>query len=126
MRECCLRRPETAEIVAHVIRYFDDRRYQLGAWVVMPNHLHVVLWPMPNYLLSDILRSWKRHSAREANRLLGRTGPPFWQPESYDHWIREAAEHARCCRYVELNPVNARLCAAPEEWRWSGAYRHNP
>jgi REP element-mobilizing transposase RayT len=121
--ECWLRRPEIADCVANAIRFFDGQRYVLKAWVVMPNHVHAVLWPMPNHNLSRIVQSWKRYTSREANKLLHRTGETFWQPEAFDHWIRNDEEHARCCRYVIFNPVKARLCAAPEDWRWSSAWR---
>jgi hypothetical protein len=77
--ECHLRRPEVADLVGGAMRYFDGERYVLREWVVMPNHVHVVVWPMPNPLLSDILKSWKRFTSREANKLLGRTGETFWQ-----------------------------------------------
>jgi putative transposase len=88
----------------------------------MPNHVHAVLWPMPNHVLSDILHSWKRHVAREANKILERVGQEFWQPESYDHWIRDDDEKARIIRYVINNPVTAGLCSAPHQWEWSSAY----
>ena len=78
---------------------------------------------MPNQTLSAILQSRKRHTAREANRMLGRTGTAFWQPESYDHWVRDETEKARIRRYIRHNPVTARLCVAPEKWPWSSAYR---
>jgi REP element-mobilizing transposase RayT len=121
--ECWLRRPEIADLVANALRFFVGERYQLSAWIVMPNHVHAVLWPMPNHILSEITQSWKRFTAREANRLLQRTGQAFWQPEVFDHWIRNDKEHARCCHYVVNNPVKARLCAAPEDWRWSSGWR---
>jgi len=120
---CWLKRPEIAGIVAGAFRFFENERYRLDAWVVMPNHAHLVLWPMPNHTLSEIAQSLKRYTAREANKLLERTGQTFWQPEPYDHWIRNDEEHARCCRYVVNNPVKARLCAAPEDWKWSSACR---
>jgi REP element-mobilizing transposase RayT len=87
----------------------------------MPNHVHVVFWPMPNETVSAIAQSWKRFTAREANKLLGKTGTTFWQRESYDHWIRNDEEHARCCSYVLNNPVKARLCASVTDWKWSSA-----
>ena len=121
--ECWLRRPEIAEVAAGALRFFDGQRYHLEAWVVMPNHAHVVFWPVPNHTLSAIVQSWKRFIAREANTLLGRTGEPFWQPESFDHWIRDEREHARCCNYTVRNPVVAGLCREPGEWRWSSAWR---
>lgn len=119
---CWLKQPEIADRVAGAFRFFEGARYRLDAWVVMPNHVHVVLWPMPNWTLSTIVQSWKRFTAREANRILGRTGEAFWQPEAFDHWIRNDEEHARCCRYVANNPVKARLCSAPADWKWSSAW----
>ena len=124
--ECSLRRPEIADLVAGALGFFAGERYRLDAWVVMPNHVHAVLWPMPNHTLSSIVQSWKRHTSREANRLLNRTGETFWQPEPFDHWIRTDEEHARCCRYVVNNPVKAHLCSAPEDWKWSSAWRGEP
>lgn len=122
MGECHLRRPEVAKVVAEAILHFHGEQYVLDEWVIMPNHVHLVLWPMPNHTLSEILQSRKRHTARQANLLLGRTGIPFWQPESYDHWIRNDEEKARIRRYVRNNPVTTGLCRAPEAWRWGSAY----
>jgi REP element-mobilizing transposase RayT len=119
---CHLRRPDLAELVARAILHFEGERLLLSEWVIMPNHGHVVLWPMPNHLLSDILKSWKQYTSRRAKRILGMDEAPFWQPESFDHWIRDDDEKGRICRYVRNNPVTARLCARPEDWRWSSAW----
>jgi REP element-mobilizing transposase RayT len=124
--ECSLRRPEIADLVTGALGFFADERYRLDAWVVMPNHVHAVLWPMPNHTLSRIVQTWKRHTAREANKLLNRTGNTFWQPEPFDHWIRNDEEHARCCRYVVNNALKARLCSTLEDWKWSSAWRGEP
>jgi REP element-mobilizing transposase RayT len=118
---CHLRRPEIADLVAGAMRHFHESRYLLREWVVMPNHVHAVVWPMPNHLLGDILKSWKQYTSRRAKVLLALGEEPFWQPESYDHWIRNDDEKARISRYVRNNPVTARLCACPENWRWSSA-----
>ena len=119
---CWLRRPDIAELVANALRHFDGQRYLLSAWCVMPNHVHAVLWPMPNHLLGDILKNWKGYTAREVNKRLNRTGQSLWQAESFDHWIRSDEEKARICRYVTNNPVSAGLCSKPEEWHWSSAW----
>jgi putative transposase len=121
--ECCLKQPGIADLVANALQFFAEKRYRLDAWVVMPNHVHVVFWPMPNFAVSGIVQSWKRFTARAANKILNRTGQTFWQPEAFDHWIRNEVEHARCCGYVERNPTKAGLCAAPEDWKWSSAWR---
>ncbi len=87
--------------------------------VIMPNHVHVVFEPKAP--LPGIMRWLKGRTGRTANRILGRTGIPFWQDESYDHWIRSRKELEETIRYVESNPVNARLVEAAEEWPWSSA-----
>jgi REP element-mobilizing transposase RayT len=118
---CWLSKPEIADSVAGAVKHFDGQRYELRSWVVMPNHAHVVVWPMPGHTLSEILHSWKSFTSKRANEILRRAGT-FWQTESFDHWIRDDAEHARLVAYVENNPVKARLCRVPEDWKWSSAH----
>ena len=89
---CHLRRPDIADLVAGAVAHFHEQRYILREWVVMPNHVHVMVWPMPNHLLSDILKSWKQFTSRRAKKLVGMGEEPFWQPESFDHWIRGIAQ----------------------------------
>jgi REP element-mobilizing transposase RayT len=120
--ECHLKRPDVAQMVVESLLHFHEQQYVLDEWVIMPNHVHVVLWPLPNHTLSEILRSRKRHTARQANLMLGRTGMTFWQQESFDHWIRNDEEKSRIRRYIRNNPVTAGLCRSPEDWRWSSAY----
>ncbi|HWI55734.1 MAG TPA: transposase, partial [Bacillota bacterium] len=102
--------------------YFHGQQYLLEEWIVMPNHVHLLLWPMPNRTLSAILRDRKRRIARQANLVLGRTGETFWEHESYDHWVRNEEEKWRIRRYIRNNPVIAKLCRCPEEWPWSSAH----
>ncbi len=117
---CWLSKLEIADLAASALQHFNGQRYELRAWVVMPNHVHAVVWPMPGHTLSDILHSWKSFTSKAANKLLGRTGE-FWQKESFDHWIRDDAEHMRLVAYVENNPVKAGFCQRPEDWKWSSA-----
>ena len=118
---CHLLRPEVAELVANSLLWFEGQRYLLSHWVIMPNHVHAVVWPMPNHLLSHILRSWKQYTSVRAKRIVAMGEEHLWQRESFDHWIRDDAEKARICRYIEFNPVSARLCTRPEDWPWSSA-----
>jgi len=82
---------------------------------------HVPLLILPKIDPSHLLKSLKGATAREANRLLGRTGEPFWQKESYDHWVRNQAEFSRIRAYIENNPVKAGLVRTPEDYPWSSA-----
>jgi putative transposase len=119
--ECFLKLDEIADLVARALKYFAGDRYELSSWVIMPNHVHVVVKPNGSHSLSKILQSWKSFTAKEANRILNRTGA-FWQKESYDHLVRDDHDLARCRSYTTMNPVNARLCSRPEDWRWSSLY----
>jgi REP element-mobilizing transposase RayT len=116
-----LREPRIARLVATALRHFEGERYTLHAWCVMPNHVHVVTRPLGNQSLERILHSWKSYTATQANKLLDRLGRPFWQTESYDHWIRDDVDLAHCCRYTEENAAKAGLCAAVGDWPWSSA-----
>jgi putative transposase len=109
-----------ARQVAEAIRAGESRKlYELSAWVVMPNHVHMLI--LPQAALSVITHWIKGRSARQANLLLGRKGESFWQHESYDHWVRSERELRRIVAYIEENPVSAGLAGRPEDWPWSSA-----
>jgi putative transposase len=116
-----LRDGRIAQIVEDALHYGENPLglYTLYAWVIMPNHVHVVF--QPKAALPDIMRWLKGRSGRVANRILGRTGKPFWQDESYDHWIRSTQELDEIIDYVETNPVSAGLVHSAEQWLWSSA-----
>jgi REP element-mobilizing transposase RayT len=112
-----------ARQVVEAIRNGEHQKgfYESQAWVVMPNHVHLLI--LPHVSLPQITHWIKGRTAREAHLLLGRTGEPFWQHESYDHWVRTAKELHRIATYIEENPVSAGLTATPEDWPWSSATR---
>lgn len=117
-----LRNEDIVGLVARSIECAERelRFYTLHAWVIMSNHVHLLL--CPNVEPARFLQSVKGYTAREANRLLQRSGKPCWQAESYNHWVRDAPEMNRIRRYVENNPVRLGLVASAEEYRWSSAY----
>jgi len=114
-----LRQPEIAARVVEAIHYRDPGHYHLHNFVVMPNHVHVLI--TPRVPLSEFMQSLKRFTAREGNRFLGLTGQPFWQDESYDRLVRDEREFTRIARSIEMNPVNAGLVAEPDQFPWSSA-----
>ena len=135
-----LEREDVASIVAEAIRYRDDKMYDLSAFTIMPNHVHIIastvglsidspdkstkanLRPCQNksdlYPLTNILSSLKKYTARLANKVLGRQGM-FWQDESYDHVIRDGDELERTIWYVLHNPVKAKLVTEWQNWKFS-------
>jgi REP element-mobilizing transposase RayT len=121
--EPLLRNEEIADLVAGALHYRDARVYDLISFCVMPNHVHLICTPLEKekdrfYSLTEILHSLKRHTAREANKILQRSGA-FWQDESYDHIIRDEAELERIIKYVLYNPVKANLVKEQKDWKWS-------
>ncbi len=117
--ECWLRQPAIARLAEAALRFFDGQRYQLEAWVVMPNHLHVVVqvWQIP---LSALANSWKGFLAREANRVLKRQGK-FWEREYWDTLVKDEGHRLKAVKYVENNPVKAGSVREPKAWPWSSA-----
>src|SRR5206468_3812795 len=93
--------------------------YWMQAWVVMPNHVHLVLdvWDVP---LVKLINGWKGKSSRLVNALLRRSGK-FWQEDYYDTLVRDEAHLKRAVRYTEQNPVKAFLTKAARDWPWSSA-----
>ena len=113
---CYLRNARVAELVADTLKCWDGKRYRVIAWCVMPNHVHVVFRLLPGQALAGILKGWKTYTAKEANRILGRSGV-FWQREYYDRLIRDGEELERAVRYVVGNPEKAGLTDWPWVWR---------
>jgi putative transposase len=116
-----LLKPEIAEIVTQSLHHgVSLGHYELGAWVLMANHVHVLLLPMISP--SRLLQSLKGYTARQANLILGRTGHKFWQAESYDHWVRDDMELGKITAYIVNNPIKAGIVRSADAYRWSSAY----
>jgi putative transposase len=117
---CWLADAPIGSLVEDALLYFDNERYRLLAWVVMPNHVHVLIEIVPGHPLSDILYSWKSYTGRMANRLLAREGD-FWHVDYYDRFIRDEKHLERAVLYIHGNPVKAGLVERAEDWPWSSA-----
>jgi REP element-mobilizing transposase RayT len=123
---CWLSRPAIAGMVADALHHFDGERYQLIAWCVMPNHVHVVFRPLGGYSMAKIVHSWKSFTAHVANEMRRGRGE-FWEREYYDHLVRDKKDLHRAVRYVVNNPGNAGLT----DWPWvfsilAGSPREDP
>lgn len=128
--------PQVAKLMAESMHFRDGKVYELIAYCIMPNHVHIVFTPLPvaqaaslcangtqaNSLcyssLASIMHSLKGRTAREGNRLLCREGA-FWEHESYDHYVRDEDELERIIRYVLDNPVKAGLVSDWKSWPWA-------
>lgn len=120
-----LSQPEIADVVKEALHYRDGKVFDLHAYCIMPNHVHVVFEPSSKsechsdlLPLNKIMQSLKRHTARQANLILGREGA-FWQDESYDRVIRNNEEYIWTINYVLENPVKAGLVSQWDKWPWT-------
>jgi REP element-mobilizing transposase RayT len=139
--ECCLRDARIAGIMEDALLHFHSTRYELLAWSVMPNHVHVLV-DVKMTPLWKIIQNWKVRSENQARKLMplerrapsrreasfdtnlpGRC-PAFrlkWQREYWDTFMRDEAQRQKAIRYIENNPVKAKLCKTPEVWKFSSA-----
>ncbi|HRT04793.1 MAG TPA: transposase [Kiritimatiellia bacterium] len=123
---CLLRQPEMAAMLVENWRKYEGVRYELLAWVVMPNHAHVMIRLQEGMSLPKIVQAWKGYSGRKIAEFLRASGtawnaPRIWHREYWDRFIRDARHFQNAMDYIHLNPVKAGLVASPEDWPWSSA-----
>jgi len=145
---CALSNEVMAEVMQQALLQFHEERYELIAWCIMPNHVHVVVDPWVK--LSKIVQSWKSYTGRwamqhhaelgfdvpggadaelvegagcgaELELSVPREMKSFWMREYWDRYIRNEAHLEKVVRYIVKNPVKAGLCSKPEDWKWSSA-----
>lgn len=132
---CILAQPKAAEIVIQAWKFFDHQRYDLIAYVVMPNHIHLLIKTFHDWQLGELVKSWKRYSTKEIRKLfvadssfdevpnssinILSSNNAFWQREYWDRFIRDERHFHRCIRYIHENPSKAGLCNDPSQWKWS-------
>lgn len=122
-----------AQIIAESLHWGDEKRYELIAYTIMPNHIHIVMKPDVKekendnnknkksdvkYRLAEILESLKKYTAREANKVLKRKGR-FWQHESYDHLLRNKKELYRSIRYTLMDAVRSGYVLNWQDYKWN-------
>jgi len=142
-----LRIPDISRMVQESLLFFDGQRYRVFAWVVMPNHVHILFQPLHGWTVAKIIASWKKFTARGicdyyksrntapapgyANLPIGNNGntnlpignipSPVWHREYWDRFIRNDRHFQQAVEYIHYNPVKAGLVERAEEWPWSSA-----
>ncbi len=119
--ECFLKDERVAKMTQESLLFHDEKKYRVVSWVIMPNHMHLLLTPFENIELSEIAHSIKSYTAHKANKMLLRKGQ-FWQHEPFDRYIRNRKHYVNVIKYIENNPVKAKLCEKPEDWKFSSAF----
>lgn len=105
---CVLRDQALSGIVAEALKHFDGERYLLGDFVIMPNHVHLLVGRMARATMLLQVESWKKWTAIQINKALGQKGR-FWQDENYDHLVRDETAFNRFRKYIAANPTDAGL-----------------
>ena len=108
------------QIIKENLMHWNNIRFKLITYCIMPNHLHFIIKPIINSSgiyesLTEIMFGLKSYTANECNKILDRNGQ-FWQHESYDHYIRNNKELNFYVDYILKNPVKAGLVSNLELW----------
>ncbi len=106
--ECLLGKNGISQIVADSLHHFNGERYCLGSFVIMPNHVHLLVCVFPEFNMLDQCYGWKHFQSHEINRALSRSGH-FFQSESFDHLVRDDEHFWKFRRYISDNPTKAGL-----------------
>ncbi len=120
--EQLLAEPAVGGIVEERLLWADGEAYRLHAWVVMPNHVHVLCTPLRGHSLSSIVQAWKSVSSRRIGAVVGRQGM-LWQADYHDRYIRDERHFGAALAYIERNPVKAGLCTDAVDWPLGSARR---
>lgn len=107
---CILKDESVRQQLVDVIMHFDKVRYLVHTFVIMPNHVHLLLEPFEGWRIQDIMHSIKSYSTKVINRMLGRSDV-LWEREYFDRRIRDSRHYGAVVRYIEGNP---RHCAKGE------------
>lgn len=129
---CLLQQPVIADLVQNTLHFHNNMRYRLFAWVIMPNHVHVLFQTMNGWPMATIVASWKKHTAmkimailRPDNAIKGALEKPVWHREYWDRFIRDEQHFHQVVEYIHQNPVKAGLVPTPDCWNWSSAKHAN-
>jgi len=109
--------PDDRTIVTNAIKYYEGSRYDLLAYVVMDDHVHVMLFPVAGHTLRQILHSWKSFTAKELRKLRERP-VPVWQDEYFDRVVRDDTDLIEKTLYILGNPLKRWPDA--EDYPWVG------
>ena len=105
------------DVIVSALKYFDAKHYDLIGYVVMDDHVHVLVTPFDNYPLEKIVHSWKSYTAHKLQRESGRQGK-IWQEEYFDHIIRDENEFLEKAQYILTNPLKTWPEIEEYEWVW--------
>jgi len=110
--------PTSAKIVEDALKFYDTKQYHLDAYVIMPDHVHLLIKPFEGFRLKKVITNIKKFTANEINKLYQTKGR-FWQIEPFDHLVRNLGYWVRYFDYIHNNPVKAKLASKPEDYLWS-------
>lgn len=134
---CILQNENCAKTIIESWQFFDKQRYDIIAYVVMPNHVHLMIKTYDTFKIGQLVKTWKSRSIKEIRKhfknadcqsalpAILQVGEPFWQREYWDRFIRDENHFIQAVNYIHENPVKAGLCNSPEEWQWSSIHLSN-
>ena len=119
-RRAILTEPDLCKSITESLHQTVDKHgWAVGAYVIMPDHLHFLCFNVKNLKsISGFLRDFKRWTSRAARNLGYEI--PLWQKEFFDRLLRKNDLYYEKMEYMRMNPVRAKLCESPEQWESFG------
>ena len=118
---CRLKEERVAQVILKNWRHFEGKRYSIIAYVIMPNHCHILIDVFEGVDLAQIVQSWKTYTAKGIHSLYPSDDKHVWQLDYWDRYIRNESHYLNCIEYIHQNPVKAGLCKQSTDWKFSSA-----
>ncbi|PCJ56900.1 MAG: transposase [Planctomycetota bacterium] len=124
---CILKIKDIADLIFENWNHFNGKRYDLISYVIMPNHIHILIKIYEKEQLGKIIHSWKSYTSKKIKKYLninGKDSSVGWKDNYWDRYIRDTAHYQHAINYIHQNPVKAGLCSAPEDWKYSSIKKY--
>ena len=118
---CLFKKKEIANIIKEALLFYNDKNYEIISWVIMPNHIHLLVYLYPNYELAKFIHYVKSITTNKIKKYID-ISEKIWSNDYFDRYIRNHFHYCKTVNYIRMNPVKAGLCKDYQDWKFTDSH----